>query len=175
MIHISIVEKDADKSLSIVNHCKEIIKDYFIQIKVFESFDALILDEEFLHKTELLIANVLDENHVNAVKSLKALHASMSTIFYSNQLQLATLLYEVNPTYFIYDKQLFSILERALLRCLEAIQYQSHKKLAIKYNSKINIIPIEEIVLIERLNRRLRICTIHDEYSCYTSFDDMID
>lgn len=175
MLQIAIVENDITTSSTIINICKNYITNHFTRFKTFNSYEELLQDSAYVKQTNILISNIHTEDEVEQVNLLKTVSNTIQVIFYSAQLEIAPLLYDLQPIYFIYKKQLQANLYKALQRFMDIFERQDQKKLAIFYNSKIQIIPVQDILYIERVNRQVRIQTKDYEFYCYLPFDQIMD
>lgn len=175
MIYLAIVEPDEKTLFQVINQCKSSFKNNFIHINTYDTYLDLIEDQKYLSKLDLLISEVHERAEIRLTQHMKSQNKNLNVIFYSDKLEYSLLSYEVNPIYFIMKSQIKSVLPKALERAQQKIDASSIEKIAIRWNSKISVIAIKDIVLIERLNRRLRIITKDNEFNCYSSFNEFID
>ena len=175
MLQIAIVENDMNTSSNIISLCKKYITNYFTSFKTFNSYDELLQDQVYVQQANILISNIHTEEEVEQVNHVKKISDTIQIIFYSAKLEIAPLLYDIQPIYFIYKNQLQSTLQKALNRFIELFERKDPKKIAISFNSKIEVIPIDDIIYVERVNRQIRIQTKDCECCCYLPFDEIIE
>ena len=175
MIYLAVVESDEKTLMHVINQCKQSFKNNFIHINTYDTYLDLMEDQDYLPKLDLLISNLQEKAEIRLVEHMKNQVQNLNVILYSNNLENALYAYEVNPIYFIVQNQLKTVLPKALVRAQQKIDETSIEKIAIHWNSKISVVAIKDIVMIERLNRRLRIITKDSEYNCYSSFNEFIE
>lgn len=137
--------------------------NYQFQVQSFFNIHDVLLHMNQFPDYSIIIIDILLKDHdgIELAKKLNTLHKNFQIIFISAYLEKATEVYETNHCYFVYkpesEKRLPMAIEKAIYHNIE-----SQKVLTISLKDKIKIIPLSDIIYIERIQRYSYIYTIHE-------------
>ena len=177
MIYVAIVDDNAICLEDIKKRCKCFLKDVKHMVRGYESYEALLEDHSYFEKTDLLISDIelQDKNGIEEAQKIKLLKSNLCVLFISSYIKYAPMVYDVDHLYFVLKDQLDIRFDKAMKAAMGYIESIQNKTLVVKWKGKVECIPIVDIVVVERQNRKTRIVTQGSEYFTYTPFQEIVD
>ena len=177
MIYVAIVDDNSTYLEDMEHRCKECLKNITNTIHAYSSYDELKNDEEYLNSLDILISDIElgEKNGIEEAKQIKEQRKNLCVLFVSSYIKYAPMVYDVEHLYFVLKDQLDLRFDKAMAAAVRYVKSIKNKTLSVKWKGKVECIPIEEIVLVERQNRKTRIATTNSEYFTYTPYQEIID
>lgn len=177
MIYVAIVDDNPIYIEEIKKRCEKSLADLKHTIRGFHSYEAFQNDTQFFEKADLLISDIElgEKNGIEEAKKIKEIKPNLCILFISSYIKYAPLVYDVEHLYFVLKDQLDLRFDKAMKAAIRFIESVQHKTLIVKWKGKVECIPIVDIVVVERQNRKTRIVTKNDEFFTYTPFQEIVD
>ena len=177
MIRFAIVDDDLIYLEYLKKETEHCLENVEYEIKMYPSFKDLLADTTYLNHLDILISDIeLEfENGIKKAKELKEKKQNLCIIFVSGFIQYVMDVYDVDHIYFILKDQLKVRLGNAISNSLKYIKNRRQKDLVIKWQNEVKIIPIEDVVYIEREGRKCHVHVKNEEYSTYVPFQNIAE
>ena len=177
MIRFAIVDDDLTYLEYLKKETEKYLENVEYEIKTYSSYKDLLADKTHLEKLDILISDIeLEfENGIKKAKKIKEENPNLCVIFVSGFIQYVMDVYDVDHIYFILKDQLKMRLGNAISNALKCIKNKNKKDLIIKWQNEVNVIPIKDIVYVEREGRKCHVHTKDEEYSTYVTFQDIAE
>lgn len=175
-MYFAILEPDSSYAQKMIEKCKSILKDESHQFKTYTCIQTFGKDGDDISKYDTLIV-YLNQNYKETLLWLthvKKEYPRMGIIFYSDDVTLIPYAYDVEHLYFILKKQWYNTLPKALNKAVQFHESFIRKNLAIIFKSKIDVIPISQVMYIQRMHRKLSIVSIKKNYETYMTVPEII-
>lgn len=154
-----LVDNQLADATDITCYLPETLKERIEEAKL--ECDIAIMDIEF---------DTVDYNGIDLSKAINDLLFSSQIIYVTNILEFAPEVYETRHCYFVLKSNMDITLPRAFKKAANIIKENAKKALIdIVSNGSHILIQQKDITYVERVQRKLRIHTIADEYSYYGS------
>lgn len=177
MIYVAIVDDNKNYLEDMERRCQESLKDLSHTIRTYASYAELQNDEEYLADLDILISDIEleDKNGIEEAKKIKEIKKNLCVLFVSSYIKYAPMVYDVEHLYFVLKDQLDLRFDKAMQAAIRFVRSIKNKTLSVKWKGKVECIPIEDIILVERQNRKTRIVTLKSECFTYTPYQQIVD
>ena len=177
MIYFAIVDDDPVYVVELQAYCKKLLEKYVYEMRVYSSYEALKKDKKYLKEVDVLISDIEleEENGISEAKKLKEEYPNICILFISSYIKYAPMVYDVDHLYFVLKDQLRLRLAKALQAALRFVDSQKNDMLTIKWKGQFDVVPVKDILMIERQNRKTRIVTKEKDYFTYVPFQEIVD
>ena len=176
MLYLSIIDNNSNLRSEIIEECTRILFNLDFSVKEYCSIDELIEDQNCLNNLEILIINdfFINLDELTKMNKIKKEHKKINIMFYGNDINLIPMAYEVEHFYFILTSQMKNKLGPALQKGINLLNKYNKRCVKLDFQSKVDIVPVNDIIQIQSSNRRLKIITTTNEYYTYSSLDEII-
>ena len=177
MIYFAIIDDDPVYIEDIRCRCEKCLQTKVYEIRTYGSYAELMQDEEYVKNLNILISDIelKAENGIQAARKLKEKYEDICVLFISSYIKYAPLAYDVEHLYFVLKDQMDLRFDKAVNAAIKFVESKKDEFLQVKWKGKIDWIPIKDIIMIERQNRKTRIVTEQKDYFTYVSFKKILE
>ena len=169
MVYFAVIEKNTEYSSYLVQKCKTNLAGRMIEFQTYHSYEEFIKDDFYLHDVQVVFSHISSASDIDWAKKLKTRFPSMEFIFYSSDLEMVPLAYEVEHLFFILQSQMDDMLAKALKRAVNCVQETEEDEQGIHDFLADRIFFMQDIG-----DHRLRIVTEDREYMVYMTLNDIM-
>lgn len=169
-----------DEMESVYQRLCELIdeKNKNIAIKRVKTTFAMVthIYDEVKGDLDLLMVNITNnsEEFVMAVAAIQSYFPQIHVVFYSEHTDCAELIFEAEPTYFLKLPLSESKMGKAISRVMQHIQKDGEQLLSFRFRGQLQKIPIQSILYIESIGRKLFIYLQDDFREVNMTLDEIM-
>lgn len=177
MFRIALIDDDNTHREYFENQIAKFFKDKPYTLNVYSSPKEFQSKQENLNELDLLLLDIhyKEENGIDFIKKFQKDYPFVDIIFMSSYLEFAPKTYDVNHISFIYKRDIGYHLKDAFEKAVKNKEERDHRILKLRWKNTFFLVPIKDIVYIEKVLRKTNVHTKDRVYTSYMKMDEILD